>query len=149
MNKIKKFLIFLFLLLLPVFCFAENIRLSLPSLSKECNAVLPVDSEIGQTVQPDETGFHSLLSQAISTEFGYQWLETYVHSDSKASIAEVFTTFLTENLPAGDFVMSVLTQNGDGSVSISVRFGTSANSPVVDFVVDGSAIVAMSVKKSL
>lgn len=144
MNKVKKFFILFSLLLIPTIGFGSNTRISLVTLSLEQKPLLPVDSVMGQLVQPDETIFHSLLAKAISSEFGYQWLETFVNPDSKAAIAEVFTSFLSENLPAKDFIMSALSQNGDGSVSISVRI----NSQVVDFVVDGSYIVAMSIKKS-
>lgn len=145
MSEIKKLLILLSLLALPGFAFCSNVRVSLPALSSKDQIILPVDSEIGQVVQPDDTIFHSFLANIISSEFGYEWLETYVHPDSRASIAEVFSPLLSELLPAKNFVMSSLTQNGDGSVSISVRF----DSKIVDFVVDGSYLVALSVKKSL
>ena len=145
MNRMKKALIILFLFFLPSFVFCQNLRISLPALGLSSQEVLPVDSEIGQIVQPEDTIFHAFLAGAISSEFGYQWLETYVHPDSRASIAEIFTSFLSETLPAKNFVMSVLSQNGDGSVSIAVRL----DSAIVDFVVDGSYIVAMSIKKTL
>lgn len=143
-KKMKKVLIVLSLLFIPSFVFCSNVRISLPSKSLNEQPVLPVDSNMGQTVQTDDTIFHSFLSQAISSEFGYEWLETYVLPDSRASIAEVFSTFLSENLPARNFVMSALSQNGDGSVSISVRFG----SKIASFVVDGSFIVALSIKNN-
>ena len=143
-NCVKRFVILFSLLLLPAVGFCANARLSLPALSSEEKPVLPVDSVMGQLVEPDETVFHAFLKEAICSEFGYEWLETYVEPNSKVAIAELFTQFLSENLPASDFVMSALSQNGDGSVSISVRI----NSTVVDFVVDGSYIVAMSIKKS-
>ncbi len=143
MNKVKKFFILFSLLLIPAVGFCANIRISLPVLSSEENPVLPVDSVMGQIVQPNETVFHSFLKEALSSEFGYEWLEKYVKAESKAAISEVFSSFLGENLPLKNFVMSALSQNSDGSVSISVRF----NSKVVDFVVDGSYIVAMSIKK--
>ena len=143
MNKVKKFFILFSLLLIPAVGFCANIRISLPALSSEENSVLPVDSVMGQIVQPNETVFHSFLKETLSSEFGYEWLEKYVKTESKAAISEVFSSFLGENLPLKNFVMSALSQNGDGSVSISVRF----NSKVVDFVVDGSYIVAMTIKK--
>ena len=143
MNKVKKFFILFSLLLIPAVGFCANIRISLPVLSSEENPVLPVDSVMGQIVQPNETVFHSFLKEALSSEFGYEWLEKYVKAECKVAISEVFSSFLGENLPLKNFVMSALSQNGDGSVSISVRF----NSKVVDFVVDGSYIVAMSIKK--
>ena len=143
-NRAKKILILFSLLLIPALGFSANSRISLPALGSEEKSVLPVDSVMGQIAQPNETVFHSFLAEVIYSEFGYQWLETYVEPNSKAAIAELFTQFLSENLPASNFVMSALSQNGDGSVSISVRI----NSTVIDFVVDGSYIVAMSLKKS-
>ncbi len=145
MIKIKKALIVLSLLFIPSFAFCSNVRIFLPSQGLSKESVLPIDLDMGQTVQTDDTVFHSFLAEAISLEFSYEWLETYVHPNSRASIAEVFSSFLSENLPAKNFVMSALSYNGDGSVSISVRFG----SEIVSFVVDGSFIVALSIKNNL
>lgn len=152
-NRVRKFLTILSLLLVAAVSFAsdvaQNLRLALPSLALDstlgAQEILPVDGEIGQVVQPEATSYHSLLKQAITSEFGYEWLEMYVNSASRAAIAEVFTSFLSENLPAKNFVMSALSQNGDKSVSISVRF----EQAIVDFVLMDSQIVALSVKKSL
>lgn len=149
MYGVKKLLLIFSLLCIPVSAFCANARISLPALSSNKQVVLPVDCEIGQTVQPNNTVFHSLLTEALSSDFDFEWLEKYVHPDSRASIAEVFSSFLSENLPASSFVMSELSQNGDSSVSISVRFGTTSNDAVAHFVVDGSYIIAMSTKKNL
>ena len=143
-NKTKRFFILFFLLLFLPFGLCSSAKLSLVALSSEQKEILPVDGVIGQIVQTDETIFHSFLASAISSDFGYEWLETYVNPDSRAAISSVFSSFLSENLPAKDFVMSALSQNGDGSVSISARI----NSNIVDFVIDGSYLVAMTVKKS-
>lgn len=127
-------------------CFAD-IRTDLPLLGRDGGACLPIDSRIGQTVQADSSEQHVFLSNALAAGvYDYDWMEAYVAMDSREDVSKTIGQWLSGNLPAGGALMSKSVENGDGSVSISVRI----DDDVVCFVVGhlegfGFRIIAASI----
>ena len=135
-------MVFLFILaslvLLPLFC--ESSRDSFLN-STHRNDVLPVDSVLGQTADPEGSENHKALEKALSEEFSFEWLETYLSPSFKETAAKLWSERLSSILPAGQFVMSAARNNADESVSISVRLLN--NNTVIHFAVRDGLIEAM------
>lgn len=133
-NRAKRALLAIAVLLLGMACFAD-IRTELPSHRRDGLGLLPVDSHIGVIVQPDASEAHSFLSRALSTgEYGYEWMEGFVFSDSRSEVSAVLGPWLSDNIPLEGFLMSQELGNGDGSVSINVRAGDDCVCFVVELV---------------
>ncbi len=122
----------------PAFCAdATSVRIGLPAASK--TSLLPVDSVIGQVVQPDSSDVHVLLHKALTAEYGFEWTETYLREDVRPSLVSLFGSWFAENLPAKEMLMSASHANSDGSVGLNVRVGSSCMS----FILEGGQIVSM------
>ncbi len=127
------------LVILPL-CAAtqSSVRTSLPA-NATWTGVLPVDSSIGQTAEPDSDEAHSVLYAALREEYSFDWTETHIAEDVRAALVRLFDKWLSTHLPCTDILMSVSRSNADGSTSITVRTGDSCMS----FVLSDGLIVSM------
>ena len=138
MKKTVFILILVSLVLLPLF--SESTRDTFLN-SKHNNDVLPVDSVVGQTSDSLSSQNHRALEKALSEEFSFEWLETYLATSFRETAARLWSEKLSSSLPAEHFVMSTAKKNADESVSISVRLLD--NSTVIHFAVRDGLIEAM------
>ncbi len=119
----------------------DSVRTYFPFLSKEATSlVLPVDSVIGQTAGSDSSETHLLLKKALGESYSYEWTQTYLAEETRASLVQLFGTWLSENLGKGGAIFSTLHRNQDGSVGINVRL----NGSCMAFVLSEGRIVSMS-----
>ena len=138
MKKTVFLLILVSLVLFPLF--SESTRDTFLN-SKHNNDVLPVDSVVGQTSDSLSSQNHRALEKALSEEFSFEWLETYLATSFRETAARLWSEKLSSILPAEHFVMSTAKKNADESVSISVRLLD--NSTVIHFAVRDGLIEAM------
>lgn len=89
--------------------------------SKHVSDVLPVDSMVGQTADSKTSKDHAALAKALSGEFSFEWLETYLAPSFKDTAAKLWSEKLSSLLPAKQFVMSKGKTNADSSISVSIR----------------------------
>ncbi len=137
MKKLSALALVLIFLSLSVFGAEGSVRAFFPSTRTVGR--LPVDSTIGQTAQPDSSDVHDLVSRALASEYSFEWTETFLHPDVRGSLVSLFGTWLSENLPASEPLLSVSHRNSDGSFGLNVRVGDSC----MAFIVDGDFIVSM------
>ena len=141
MERKRTLITFLMVLivLLPL-CAAESqsARISLPKNATEAG-ILPVDSSIGQTAQPDSDEAHSVLYAALTEGYSFDWTESHLAEPVRAALVRLFDSWFSTHLPCTDILMSVSRVNADGSTAITVRTGDSCMS----FVLSGGLIVSM------
>ena len=109
--------------------------------SKHVSDILPVDSMVGQTADSDSSENHAALAEALSEEFSFEWLETYLAPGFRDTAAKLWSGKLSSVLPATQFVMSKGKTNADSSISISVRLA--GTDTVIHFAVRDGLIEAM------
>ena len=126
--------------LVLVSLFSESSRDAFLS-SKHKNDSLPVDSVLGQTADSETSEAHKVLAQAMSEEYSFEWLETYLAPSFRETAARIWSERLSSILPAEGFVMSTARNNADESVSISVRL--LGNNTVIHFAVRDGLVEAM------
>jgi len=117
---------------------SQSARTSLPKNATEAG-ILPVDSSIGQTAEPDSDEAHAILYAALREEYSFDWTETHLAEPVRAALVRLFDQWLSTHLPCGEILMSVSRSSADGSTAITVRTGDSCMS----FVLSGGLIVSM------
>jgi len=135
-NSLKKRILTSFLLLLIAFsCFGDgieipestteqpSIKVALPAKHNPQSQLLPIHSKIGSIVQVNASVYHSFLYTALSSEYSYEWMESFVSDSSKKVISEIYGTYLAQNLPFSGFLISNMFENADQSISINVCNG--------------------------
>lgn len=132
-NISKRFFtIFLLLVLLSFSCFCDDlsnseaqnsIKVALPAKYNLQNRLLPQDAKIGNIVQANSSIYHAFLYTALSCEYSYEWTQKYISETSQKVISEIYGTYLSENLPFKNFLMSSMFENANQSISINVRNG--------------------------
>ncbi len=143
MKKKKVVTVFLLIILFSVSLLsADTLREHLVSAHRE--SVFPVDSLIGQTVDPSSSNELTLLARALSEEFSFEWTETYLEENTRVGILENMTNTLTSLLPQSQALFSQPFKNGDDSISVSVRFVDGGM--VLSFVILGEKIIAIARK---
>ena len=130
----------LFVFMCLVFCYAaEPVRVFFPA-SRTGEPVLPVDSVIGQTVGSSSSEFHILVSKALRSPYSFEWTEKYIREDVRGALTRLYGPWLSENLPASSFLLSVSHENGDGSKGMNIR----VNGACFAIVVSGGQIVSVT-----
>ncbi|MBO4409911.1 MAG: hypothetical protein J5775_04075 [Spirochaetales bacterium] len=124
-----------FVMVLMVFCGGlacaqTTVRTFFPA-TRTGSSVLPVDSVIGQTADSSSSQFHLLVAKALRSEYSYEWTQKYIREDVRAALIRLFGDWLSANLPAKGFLLSVLHTNADGSVGINIRVGETCLAVVV------------------
>jgi len=145
MKKQFKFVISVLVLLAISFtAFAEvSPKTFFPALSS--NPIYPIDSYLGQTAPENSSSEHILLAEALRTAYSFEWVEEYVAPQSKKMITNLYSTLLSEMLPAKLFVFSKSYKNADNSISISVKLVETND--VISFVLDENKIINISSTK--
>lgn len=116
MKKISAVLFFLII----CFClFAEETspRVYFPSLVND--HLLPESASIGQVDERSKE--HAFMKEMLGKEFTYEWVVEYIPEDRRKAVIQLFGSWLAENLPMSEIVMSVGFENADSSVSINVK----------------------------
>ena len=137
----RKALSLLFLILIPLCAFAEDVssvRTAFPSRASKAG-ILPVDRTIGQTCSPDESEVHRILYGMLGEPYSLEWTESHIAEDVRAALVRLFGSWLSDHLGTSDIIMSVGNGNSDGSFGISVRMDGSC----IAFVLKDSLIVSM------
>lgn len=134
-NDIIKWVLVSFLLFFVSFlCFADDIEAQTSAIQTSINValpanfnlqsqILPIDSKIGSIVQANATVYHAFLYSVLSCEYSFEWIDKYVSDTSQKVISEIYGTYLAENLPFKEFLMSSMFENANKSISINVRNG--------------------------
>lgn len=110
-----------------------------PSLRN--GSVLPLDKNMGQTVNASSSENHAFLNEALGKAFDLQWCEQYLSSETKKALTSLYSGLLSSILPSQNKVFSGFFENGDHSVSISVRF---EDGKIVTFTVKDNRILAIT-----
>ena len=115
----KKISAVLFLLIACFCVFAEESspRVYFPSLVND--HLLPESASIGQI--DERTKEHAFMKEMLGKEFTYEWIVEYIPEGMRKAIIQLFGSWLAENLPMSELVMSVASENADSSVSINVK----------------------------
>lgn len=141
----KKIVTFVFLLVTCLYAFADSsARVYFPSLASE--PVYPLECDLGQTVPQNKTAAHELLAKALKEPYSFDWSEQYLAPQFKKILTTLYSSTLSEILPANDFMFSRANKNADNSVSISVKFMNTDT--IISFVILENQIIGInSVKK--
>lgn len=111
-------------------------------VDKKVFSVYPIDSSIGQTVSPYSTDNHSVLYEALSKAYDFDWTEKYINEQMRKSITAVYSTLLSEILPCKNVLFSREHRNADESITISVKLQDSGK--VISFVLLNNRIQGIS-----
>lgn len=124
-----------------------SINVALPANFNLQSQILPMDAKIGSIVQANATVYHTFLYSALSCEYSFEWIDKYISTSSQKVISEIYGTYLAENLPFKEFLMSSMFENANKSISINVHNGedvfcfvienvsnNSSNSNSIDFI---------------
>lgn len=115
----------------------DSVRTALPA--KTGTPMLPKDVKIGQVVSYTESPDHETLNKMLREEYSFEWTESHIAEQERPTLVKLFGSWLSQNLPATNFLMSKMSINQDGSVVINVRIGNSC----MAFVLKDSMIVSM------
>lgn len=116
-----------------------SINVALPSNFNLQSQILPIDSKIGSIVQANATVYHAFLYSALSCEYSFEWIDKYISGTSQKVISEIYGTYLAENLPFKEFLMSSMFENANKSISINVRNGEDVFCFVIENVSNNSS----------
>ena len=117
---------------------ADEVRVEFPKLHDR-TSVLPVDAVIGQIAdESSDAAVHS-LALALKEEYSFEWTQNHIAEESRASLVKLFGSWFSENLPCGVAFFSVPYMNGDGTVGVNVRIGSSC----MAFLLEENMIVSM------
>ena len=111
-------------------CAQTSVRTFFPA-SRTGASVLPADSVIGQTADSASSELHMLVAKALKSEYSFGWTQKYIRADVRAAIVRLFGDWLSENLPAKSFLLSVVHTNADGSCGINIRVGETCFAVVI------------------
>ena len=119
--------------------YADEVRVEFPKKHDDRTSVLPVDSVIGQIADESSDSTVHALAMALKEEYSFEWTQNHIAEESRASLVKLFGTWFSENLPSGQALFSVPHINGDGTVGVNVRIGSSC----MAFLLQENMIVSM------
>ena len=140
-GDVRKAVLTLILLSLPFILSAADegsARTFFPSKASAAE-VLPVDATLGQISRPDASKAHIALCSMLLEPYSFEWTERHLREQERQALVRVFGQWLSENLGSEGFLMSVASENGDGSVSIGVR----VNGGCMAFVLKDGLVISM------
>ena len=136
--KKRKVLACVLILVLAFGALFAEVRVEFPGMHDR-TSVLPVDAVIGQIAdESSDAAVHS-LALALKEEYSFEWTQNHIAEESRASLVRLFGPWFSENLPCGAALFSVPYMNGDGTVGVNVRIGSSC----MAFLLEESMIVSM------
>ena len=138
MRKRKVLACTLILVLVVGALFADEVRVEFPKLHDR-TYILPLDSVIGQIADESSDACVHALALALNEEYSFDWTQNHIAEESRASLVKLFGSWFSENLPSGEALFSAPHVNGDGSVGVNVRIGSSC----MAFLLQGNMIVSM------
>ncbi len=138
--RMKRLVTALMLLSLALCAFASDggVRTVLPSLAGE-RPQLPIDTEIGQLGNFRDTREHEVLTGMLFEPYSFEWTERHLAQESREALVRLFGTWMSENLPASEMLISESRVNEDGSTVINVRL----HGTCMAFVLRDGVIVSM------
>ena len=138
MKKILAITVFICLAVMSLFA-QTTVKEYFPSLAK--TPCYPIDSDLGQCVPSDETEQHKLLAKALSEQYSFNWAESFLHPTFKKNLASVYSSLLSDILPAQSVLYSRASVNSDGTYVISVK--TAESGKIISFAIMDGKICAI------
>ncbi len=118
--------------------FADEVRIEFPKLHDR-TCILPLDSVIGQIADVSSDSTVHVLALALQEEYSFEWTQNHIAEESRASLVKLFGSWFSEHLPSGEALFSMPHVNGDGTVGVNVRIGSSC----MAFLLQENMIVSM------
>ena len=137
MRKISVVLVMICVALCACAAEKQTVRTALPA--KASAVLLPVDRTIGQTCSSSETEGHRVLYDMLKEQYSFEWTESHIAQDVRVALVRLFGDWLSDHLGASDILMSVASDNSDGSCGINVRVADSC----MAFVLKDNMIISM------
>ena len=134
----KGFLAVLMILLALSPLFAGEVRVAMPQ-NRSGSPMLPVDTVIGQVADENSDGAVRKLASALREEYSFEWTQTHIAEEYRASLVKLFGSWFSETLPVSNVLFSVPYVNSDGTVGVNVRIGQVC----MAFLLSGNQIVSM------
>ena len=99
---------------------AQDLRLALPNSNSKIQ--FPTDSDIGECAYSADSPAHSFLLRALSEPYSLEWSEEFLHPDYKKNITKLYSSVLSEILPAKNVLFSKAKVYSDGSEVVTAKF---------------------------